>query len=412
MFERLPVLGIELILDEGWMGGTIYLRNLVYCLAALPADECPEVRLLSLLDPQHAVVRELRSFPFVDPALAQQEPDKRAIWHPWGERLRRKFARNLFPAQQERGLDAVFPGFGTKIAGAALIRWIPDLQHIRMPENFDQTEIEARQKGLQRWAAEQGILVVSSRSVEQDFTTAFPKMRITPRVWPFLTIMTEHERGGADVHQTYGLPEKYLYLPNQFWRHKNHLTAFRAIAQLKARGRSVVLVCTGLENDRRDPQHMPMLRRFIAESGIEPQVRLLGLVPRKDQIEIFRSATAVVQPSLFEGWSTVVEDARAVGRPLILSDIDVHREQLTGSPDEALGTFFSPLDEVSLADAMERAWMASGPAVPDLAAEARAARLNAERRLAAARAFVSIIWEAKALELRAGTHRVSVETVD
>jgi len=34
-----------------------------------------------------------------------------------------------------------------------------------------------------------------------------------------------------------------------------------------------------------------------------------------------------VQPSLFEGWSTVVEDARALGKPIVLSDIPVHLEQ-------------------------------------------------------------------------------------
>ena len=40
-----------------------------------------------------------------------------------------------------------------------------------------------------------------------------------------------------------------------------------------------------------------------------------------------RKAMAVIQPSLFEGWSTVVEDARALGKPMILSDFPVHIEQ-------------------------------------------------------------------------------------
>jgi glycosyltransferase involved in cell wall biosynthesis len=35
----------------------------------------------------------------------------------------------------------------------------------------------------------------------------------------------------------------------------------------------------------------------------------------------------VLNPSLFEGWSTTVEEARSLGVPLILSDLAVHREQ-------------------------------------------------------------------------------------
>ena len=40
-----------------------------------------------------------------------------------------------------------------------------------------------------------------------------------------------------------------------------------------------------------------------------------------------RRSLAVIQPSLFEGWSTVLEDARALGKVVLASDIAVHREQ-------------------------------------------------------------------------------------
>ena len=47
------------------------------------------------------------------------------------------------------------------------------------------------------------------------------------------------------------------------------------------------------------------------------QTLLLGLIPRRYQVEVFRNSTAIVQPSKFEGWSTIVEDTRAIGRPII-----------------------------------------------------------------------------------------------
>jgi glycosyltransferase involved in cell wall biosynthesis len=81
-----------------------------------------------------------------------------------------------------------------------------------------------------------------------------------------------------------------------------------------------------------------------------------------------RGSIAVLQPSLFEGWSTVVEDARVVGRPVILSDIAVHREQ---NPPGA--RFFAGESAVALARELGEAW-SSYPAGPDSGREAAARR--------------------------------------
>jgi glycosyltransferase involved in cell wall biosynthesis len=59
---------------------------------------------------------------------------------------------------------------------------------------------------------------------------------------------------------------------------------------------------------------------------------------------------AIVNPSLSEGWSTNVEEARALGVPMVLSDIAVHREQAAGC-----AVFFDPDSAGSAADALQRA---------------------------------------------------------
>ena len=40
-----------------------------------------------------------------------------------------------------------------------------------------------------------------------------------------------------------------------------------------------------------------------------------------------RKSIAIIQPSLFEGWSTIVEESRSIGKNIILSDLGVHKEQ-------------------------------------------------------------------------------------
>jgi glycosyltransferase involved in cell wall biosynthesis len=60
-----------------------------------------------------------------------------------------------------------------------------------------------------------------------------------------------------------------------------------------------------------------------------------------------RASSALLNPSLFEGWSTTVEEARALGVPLILSDLSVHREQAGND-----ACFFDRSSAASLAEAL------------------------------------------------------------
>ena len=104
-----------------------------------------------------------------------------------------------------------------------------------------------------------------------------------------------------------------------------------------------------------------------------------------------RHCCAIIQPSLFEGWSTVVEDARALGRPIIASDIPVHREQLGKD-----ATFFSPHDVKSLAAAIIALdpTLKPGPA-PEL--EAAALANLKQRTEASAQEFLAILQREAAL---------------
>jgi glycosyltransferase involved in cell wall biosynthesis len=85
------------------------------------------------------------------------------------------------------------------------------------------------------------------------------------------------------------------------------------------------------------------------------------------------ASQALLNPSLFEGWSTTVEEARALGVSMILSDIGVHREQAAEG-----AVYFDPLSADSLVEALE-----SLPRLDDGAREAfaAAARVDNERRV-------------------------------
>ena len=116
--------------------------------------------------------------------------------------------------------------------------------------------------------------------------------------------------------------------------------------------------------------------RELQTTGLRSQYRLLGMIPRDDLYALMHASAAVLNPSLSEGWSTTVEEARSLGAPLLLSDLPVHREQ---AGDEA--SYFDRYSSDSLAAALARFKVESR-----LERVARAQKANA---LAHARACIS-----------------------
>lgn len=381
-------IGLEAGWDPSWPAGLLYVRNLVYALAAVDPARRPEVRLLPVDTASIDQIGDLASVDFVSVAAPRvggpfAEPTLRA------RRAIRRWIQPLFGrplVHAYRGLDLTYPGFGTRIPRTPQMHWIPDFQHVHLPHLFTNEDVARRNERFHDIATTRTTVILSSKAAKADFERLFPDAIATPRVWRFTTTLTERELGDRDPRPAFSLPDTYVYVANQFWAHKDHLTLFRAIASLKDGGIAPRVVCTGVMDDPRDPNYVPRLMRFLDETGLRNDVRLLGFVDRADQLAILRHSAAVVQPSLFEGWSTVVEDAKAVGRPLILSDIAVHLEQAPTA------TFFTAGSSESLADALAAIWPTLRPG-PDSDAERIAFEHAERRRQEAGEEFVSIAEE-------------------
>lgn len=380
----LPVHG-----GAGWIGGSIYVRNLIYCLASLPEADRPIVRIVGALSADKEFLRDALEFDFVEANGLYVWARRFRITRLAFSILNAVLVRLLGPKGNPEtwGTDVTYPARRVDEHLNNQIFWIPDFQHLRLPEMFSDEERERRSKSYQRLADSDGTLVLSSQDALNDFNEFFPNAKVKTQVWNFCTVLTANEEGGQDPHTAYGLPEKYIYIANQFWAHKDHLCAFKAVATLKEQGIEIQVVCTGEQHDYRNRDHMAKLTAFIAEHGLEEQVHLLGLVPRNDQIEIFRHAAGVLQPSLFEGWSTVVEDTRATGRPIVLSDIGVHVEQ---APPEAV--YFKAGDANDLARVLADWWPGLKPG-PDVDGWADVLNKGDLRRQQTGQTFIRIIAE-------------------
>ena len=135
---------------------------------------------------------------------------------------------------------------------------------------------------------------------------------------------------------------------NQFYKHKNHIVVLKALTKIIEKGiKDIHIVMTGKMEHYNDPEFIIQLREEIELNRLEPYLSMLDVIPRQDQLCLMNHAKAVIQPSLFEGWSTVIEDAKSLQVGVIASDIDIHKEQLADK-----GIYFDSHNESDLADCL------------------------------------------------------------
>ncbi|NUJ89319.1 glycosyltransferase family 4 protein [Plantibacter sp. MCCC 1A11337] len=119
--------------------------------------------------------------------------------------------------------------------------------------------------------------------------------------------------------------------------HKNYDGLIRALALVEERVRPRLIVTGSHGLD--DP-----LRAVVAELGLERFVDLRSWLSPEELGELYRTTTALAVPSFAEGFSLPPLEAMLSGVPVLVSDIDVHRE-VCG--DAAL--FVDPHDLASIA---------------------------------------------------------------
>ncbi len=149
-------------------------------------------------------------------------------------------------------------------------------------------------------------------------------------------------------------------------RQKNHPQLIRAMALLPQARLEII----GAGEDEAE------LHALIAELKLEDRVALLGQMPREEALRRAARADVFTQVSLFEGHSLALIEAARLGLPLVVSQVPVQIEGVTGE-DGTLCGLTVPLDDPqALATAL--ASLLDDPATYRLWAE-RSARLGTMR---------------------------------
>lgn len=332
----------------GWLGGLNYFRNLFSALSLLDGKKIQIVLFVGSSVP-NGVIEQFHHVEIVRSAWLNATTLRgllrRALNKLSGHRdllLRFLLKRN--------SID-VLSHYSAQWVGGSVrkIGWIPDFQHVYLPGFFSAAEVAQRNAHFRGLIRSCDMVVLSSASAQKNLAEFCPNavarsavLRFVPEIDVDMTLIDV-----GSLQDRYDFKGPYFYIPNQFWVHKNHGLVVDALKILKAEGVVATVLLSGDTHDYRFPDHYSQLMSRVRDAGVEASFKVLGVIPYGDLISLMAHSVALINPSLFEGWSSTVEEGKALGKTILLSNLPVHLEQRPSR-----GVYFDPNNAGELAEKM------------------------------------------------------------
>lgn len=308
-----------------WLGGLNYYSNLFSAVDSWPDSEIEMIVVTGL----HTDVSHFDGYVQV---IRTSLLDKKSFPRFFRKLVQKIFKRDvlLYLFLRRHNIELLsHSGYLWSDCSIPTMPWIPDFQEFHLPGMFDSQRLAKRRKNYGSYVRYGNCVLLSSYSAKKDLNAYVSGGEVDSKVLQFAsTLMRDIEwKDREDISQHYKLDRPWFHLPNQFWQHKNHVVVLEALKLAKDEGQHPLIVATGNTKDLRNPDFIISLRDKIKTYGLESCFLMPGIIPYEDMFSIMRHAIAVINPSKFEGWSTTVEEARSLGKQVILSNIDVHKEQ-------------------------------------------------------------------------------------
>ncbi|MCM3701054.1 glycosyltransferase [Paenibacillus macerans] len=243
----------------------------------------------------------------------------------------------VYQIVKDKRIDVIF-SFQTHLGKFMPVPWVgylPDFQHKYLPSNFSEREVIYRDEFYSQMLKDSDGIIVNSLDTKHDIFKFLMQNINNVYSLPFVPFLKNgyEEFLNEDIDKEFEhlIGTKYFMISNQFWKHKNHMLAFKAMKLFYENNThlsNIRLVCTGDLTDYRDLTYTNELLEYINENSLNNKIILLGLISKKDQIQLLNQCIAVIQPTLFEGGpgGGATYDALSLNKTVILSDIKVNKE--------------------------------------------------------------------------------------
>lgn len=340
-------IGIIFNFSSSWMGGVNYIINVIKMLNFL--DDVKKPELTVFYNPALKMYIDELNYPYLKSVKWHFPSVFKGYLRSWAS------GRNVFVNDilSSYDLDGLYPLHDFPVrtnSKTKLVSWYADLQHIYYPEFFTKRKVLERTLRIRFILKNSNDLVVSSNEVAKDFNKFFRiRNNLDVHVFHFASVIGNISGMSIEeIRYKYSLPLKYFMVSNQFYKHKNHKVLLQALSILRKKGTKIYFIFTGRLPEKSNSAYLTELHQLINRNKLHDQISFLGVIPRNEQLLLMKYSQAVIQPTLFEGWSTVIEDAISLQVPVVASNLPVNIEQLGES-----GIFFDPYNPIELATILD-----------------------------------------------------------
>jgi len=198
-----------------------------------------------------------------------------------------------------------------------------DLQHLHYPQFFPEHYVALRERETHSFCDRAAYVCVQTEWTKQDVIGHYGLAPEKVVVIPWGSVLDSYKVPSPEEIQIaiekFDLPRQFFFYPAATWAHKNHETIFRALSILKSRHSIAPHVFfTGSSTDRRR-----FLDKLAHGLGISEQLHFLGFVNTEELQAVFKTATAMIFPSKFEGFGLPILEAFHAGLPVLSSNATV-----------------------------------------------------------------------------------------
>ena len=204
-------LAFDILGNDKWTAGGIYLRNLFLALNSLKEDR-PEIFLVSR--GKRIVKKEVLKFLGIKTLLYGCLEDEGSINENGNND---KSLREIDPAFEQCLIDNkidVFIGspYAHNLKNIPTISILADFQHIYFPEFFSEQEIEDRNRYFLEAAKKSSAIILPGGSSLEDFANIFPDFANKARVFHPIAVISEQifQSDSSYVLSKYKLPKLFF----------------------------------------------------------------------------------------------------------------------------------------------------------------------------------------------------------